>query len=244
MTDTREGSLSKHNDLGRPVTLPSSKGTSGLRSKLSLSLGAVLIATIVILQPAGDVLAQCAAKPPLQNWDAANRNPCLCFIPGEEAGAIFTAPAADYPLEILQVGIYWTSQFGGNPASLEQGIHIYAGGLPNPGAPVFTLPGPTLTDGILNVFILGSPVQINSGPFTVTLEFLNQSSGNQFASSLAEDGPAGCRPGQNVVFTGGQWSDACVLGVGGDWVIEVVYRPCAPPVPVDQTTWGAIKALY
>src|SRR5262245_63721763 len=48
-----------------------------------------------------------------------------CFAPGEQAGVVFTAPAAHYPLEILRVGIAWGSQSGGAPSSLEQAIHIY-----------------------------------------------------------------------------------------------------------------------
>ena len=89
--------------------------------------------------------------------------------------------------EILKVGIGWGSQFGGAPQSLEQAIHIYQGGLPNPGAPIFTLPGPLLNDGFINEFDLelipGNKV-IPSGPFTVTLEFLNQNAGDIFAPSV------------------------------------------------------------
>ncbi|UCG52226.1 MAG: T9SS type A sorting domain-containing protein [Candidatus Latescibacterota bacterium] len=156
---------------------------------------------------------------------------CPCFVPGEEAGAVLDAPADHYPLEILRVGIGWGSQFGGSPQSLEQAIKIYAAGLPNPGAPIFTLPGPQLTDGVINEFDLEplpDEIAIDSGPFTVTLEFLNSNAGDPFAPSVVHDGN-GCQGGKNVVYAvPGGWNDACLLGVTGDWVFYVIYRPCLP----------------
>ncbi|MCK4774049.1 MAG: T9SS type A sorting domain-containing protein, partial [Candidatus Krumholzibacteria bacterium] len=123
------------------------------------------------------------------------------------------------------------SQFGGNPAQIEQAIHVYAGGLPNPGSPVFTLLGPQLIDGVINEFNvepLPGEVSVGSGPFTITLEFLNNNSGDPFAPTVVHDGN-GCQAGKNVVFAvPGGWFDACVLGVTGDWVFYVVYRPCVP----------------
>lgn len=110
----------------------------------------------------------------------------------------------------------------------------------------FSLPGPTLTDGILNLFNLEplpGAILLGRGPFTVALEIFNQSSGNQCAPSVVDEGN-GCRAGQNVVFASNQWNDACQLGVTGDWVFEVVYRPCTPPVQIDETSWGTLKALY
>lgn len=69
---------------------------------------------------------------------------------------------------------------------------------------------------------------MDGGPFTVTLEFLNSNSGNFYASTVVHDGN-GCQPGKNVVFAiPGGWTDACALGVTGDWVFYVVYRPCVP----------------
>jgi hypothetical protein len=119
--------------------------------------------------------------------------------------------------------------FGGNPAQIEQAINVYQGTLPSPGSPVFTLPGPQLTDGFVNEFNiepLPGEVMITSGPFIVSLEFLNNSSGNIYASSVVHDGN-GCQSGKNVVYVSpGGWSDACPLGVTGDWVMYVVYRHC------------------
>ncbi|UCH82578.1 MAG: hypothetical protein JSW50_08810, partial [Candidatus Latescibacterota bacterium] len=68
------------------------------------------------------------------------------------------------------------------------------------------------------------------GPFTVTLEFLNQNANDPFAPSMVHDGN-GCQGGTNVVFAiPGGWADACLLGVTGDWVISVYYETC-PTVP-------------
>jgi hypothetical protein len=163
----------------------------------------------------------------LLNHQGAGSVACPCFVVGEEAGATFTVPAADYPIEILKIGIGWGSQFGGAPASLEQAIHLYAGGLPNPGAPQFSLLGPLFNDGFINTFDIsqaGGNRIINGGPFTITVEFLNQNAGNVFAPSVTHDGN-GCIPGQNVVKAiPGGWNDACLLGVTGDWVVTVEYR--------------------
>ena len=177
-----------------------------------------------------------------QHGDGAD--PGLCSRRGSRGD--FSPPANDFPLEILRVGIFWKSLFGAPPQSTEQAIHIYPAGLPNPGIPVFTSPGPTLTDGILNIFDLEPlPGQIimNQGPFTVTLEFLNQNAANPLAPSVVHDGK-GCVAGQNVVFASNQWVDACLVGVTGDWVFEVVYRPCIDPVQAEDSTWGLLEALY
>lgn len=177
------------------------------------------------LMPGGAAHAQSCGI--LQNYTGAGTVACPCFIVGEEAGVVLNVPAADYPIEILKIAIGWGSQFGGNPQQLEQAIHLYPAGLPNPGAPQFSLVGPQLTDGVINVFdislIPGNKI-INAGPFSITLEFLNQNAGNFFASSVVHDGN-GCQGGLNLVKAiPGGWSDACVLGVTGDWVMYVEYR--------------------
>ena len=174
---------------------------------------------------------------------------CPCFVPGEEAGAIFDVPASEYPIEILKVGIGWGSQFGGSPQVIEQAIKIYGAGLPNPGAPIFSLAGPQLTDGVINEFDLEplpGEIMIAGGPFTVTLEFLNQNANDFFAPTVVHDGN-GCQPAKNVVKAiPGGWNDACLLGVTGDWVFYVKYRSCAgtpvtvynglPNLPLGQAT--------
>jgi hypothetical protein len=176
------------------------------------------------LQAAGP----CPEEPPLQSFTGAGTTGCFCFVAGEEAGAVLDAPAAHYPIEILRVGIGWGSQFGGAPQSLEQAIKIYPNALPDPGTPLFTLLGPALNDGFINEFDLEplpGDILVNGGPFTVTLQFANDNVGNPFAPTMVHDGN-GCQPGKNVVKAiPGGWSDACQLGVGGDWQVYVVYRP-------------------
>lgn len=193
--------------------------------------------TPAMMIPGENVYAQCAEAPQLQNFTGGGMTVCPCFVPGEEAGVVFDAPPADYPLEILRIGIGWGSQFGGNPAQIEQAIHVYhAAGLPDPGAPIFSLVGPQLTDGVINLFNI-EPIQgevvITQGSFTVSLEFLNQSS--VLAPSVVHDGN-GCTAAKNVVKAiPGGWIDACLAGVTGDWVFFVVYRPCVTATGIGDT---------
>ena len=171
--------------------------------------------------------AQCPEEPVLQYWTGAGSVTCPCFVSGEEAGVVFTAPAQHYPLEILRVQIGWGSVFGGAPDSLENAIKIYPAGLPNPGTPQFQLSGPVLTDGFVNEFDLelvpGNKI-INSGPFTVSLEFLNQS-----PAARSERGPRRQRlPGRQERRgrdSRGLVRRVCARGVSGDWLFGVVYRP-------------------
>ncbi len=190
-----------------------------------LSLPTLLLLSSAL--SASTALAQCPDEPTLEHWTGSGAIVCPCFVAGEEAGAIFTAPAAHYPIEILRVGFGWGSQFGGGPTVLEQAIHIYPGTLPNPGAPQYSLNGPTLSDGFINEFDLeaypGNRI-VASGPFTVTLEFANSNAGQIFDPSFVNDGN-GCQPGKNVVKAiPGGWIDACALGVTGDWQVHVIYR--------------------
>jgi hypothetical protein len=184
---------------------------------------ALLVVAPALLATA--VRAQCPEEPPFQNYTGAGEVVCPCFVAGEQAGAVFTLPAAVFPIEILRVGIGWGSQFGGNPQQLEEAIHIYPAGLPDPGTPIFSLPGPALTDGAINEFDLEplpGEIIVTSSPFSVTLEFMNDQS--TFAPSVVHDGN-GCQAGKNLVkVESGAWFSACTLGVSGDWVFYVVYR--------------------
>lgn len=195
---------------------------AAIRRPLHIALLSIALAAV-----SASASAVCPEKPPLQNFTGGGSTICPCFVPGEEAGSVFNAPAGDYPIEILRVGIGWGSQLGGAPQSLEAAIHVYGTGLPNPGTPIFSLPGPQLNDGFLNEFDLepiSGEILVNSGPFTVTLEFLNQNSNDEFAPSVVHDGN-GCQAGKNVVFAiPGGWFSACALGVSGDWLFYVVYR--------------------
>lgn len=193
------------------------------------------------------VFAVCPEEPPLQNYTGGGTVVCPCFVAGEEGGAVLIAPTEHYPIEILRVGIGWGSAYGGTPQSLEAAIHIYDAGLPNPGTPIFTIGGPVLEDGFINVFDfepLPGEIVVDSGPFTVTLEFLNENAGNPTAPSMVHDGN-GCQTGKNVVFAiPGGWFDACLLGVTGDWVVYAVYRQvnCESGVGEELVTAG--KAAF
>ena len=192
------------------------------------------IGTLATAAPA--VLAQgtCPVEPTFQNYTGAGTTACPCFVENEQAGVVFDVPAAHYPIEITAVGVGYGSQFGGGPQVLEQAINIYGAGLPDPGAPIFTLDGPALNDGVINEFdldILLGKIIVNSGPFAVTLQFLEDNVGNGFHPTAVHDGN-GCQIGKNLIQDEfGTWSDACLLGVTGDWVFTVTYRQvnCTPP---------------
>ena len=225
-----------------------------LRASRRLSRIAVIIAAVLV-SGATRAHSQCT-ETLFQNYTGGGQVTCPCFVAGEQAGAVFTLPAAAYPIEILRVGIGWGSQFGGSGQTLGAAINIYAGGLPNPGSPIFSLPGPQLTDGAINEFNLGplpGEIVIPSGAFTVALEFDQDNAGDVFAPSVVHDGN-GCQAGKNVVFAiPGGWQSACALGVGGDWVIYVKYRSlkvtaAASPtsvtfanVPGNQTTCNTVN---
>lgn len=213
------------------------------------------LVSIALLFAASRAHAQCL-ETQFQNYTGGGQVVCPCFVANEQAGAVFTLPANVYPIEVLKVGIGWGSQFGGSGQTLGEAIHIYAGGLPNPGAPIFSLVGPQLTDGAINEFNLGplpGEIVIPSGPFTVALEFNSDNAGDPFAASVVHDGN-GCQGNKNVVFAiPGGWLNACALGVTGDWVIYVKYRSlnvtasASPPsvafsgAPGNQTTCSTVN---
>jgi hypothetical protein len=202
------------------------------------NLIALVLAAALLLGPAA-VLGECPEEDPLQHYTGSGTVVCPCFAAGEEGGAVFTAPAEHYPIEILRVGIGWGSQYGGTGYTLEQSIHIYGAGLPDPGTPVFSLDGPQLLDGYINEFDLEplpEEIVIASGAFTVTLEFMNDNAGIPSAPSMIHDGN-GCQIGKNVVYAvPGIWYDACLLGVSGDWIVYVIYRQdeCESGVPEEK----------
>ena len=199
---------------------------------------AVVLAAVFTFGPVA-AFGECPEEDPLQHYTGSGTVVCPCFVAGEEAGAVFTAPSEHYPIEILRVGIGWGSQYGGTGYTLEQSIHIYDAGLPNPGSPVFSLDGPQLLDGYINEFDLEplpGEIVIDSGAFTVTLEFMNDNAGDIFAPSMVHDGN-GCQSGKNVVYAvPGIWYDSCVLGVTGDWIVYVIYREdeCESGVPEEM----------
>jgi hypothetical protein len=197
--------------------------TSPRRDTVPVSLF-VLASIMASVLPAR---AQCPTEPTLQNFTGAGSTVCPCFVAGEQAGAVFTAPAANYPIQILRIGVGWGSSAGGAPASVEAALHVYPAGLPTPGAPLFTLDSPQLIDGFINEFnIEAEPEEVilNSGPFMVALQFANANAGDPFAPTVIHDGN-GCQAGKNTIFAiPGGWLSACAAGVTGDWVFYVTYR--------------------
>jgi hypothetical protein len=214
--------------------------------RISWGIAAFLAAVLLMIHPA--FADECPEEDPLQNYTGGGTVVCPCFVAGEEAGAVLEAPAEHYPIEILRVGIGWGSMYGGTGQTLEQAIHIYEAGLPNPGTPIFSLEGPVLNDGYINEFNLEplpGEITIDSGPFTVTLEFLNDNAGDPYAPSMVHDGN-GCQAGKNVVFAiPGGWYDACVLGVTGDWVVYAIYRQvnCGAGVGEEVVAGGDLLLL-
>lgn len=179
-------------------------------------------------------------EPPLQNFTGGGQVTCPCFVAGEEAGTVLNLPAGDFPIEVLRIGVAWASQFGGQPQTLEQAVKIYPAGLPSPGVPLFELQGPVMTDGFFNEWdISAAPVRVEGGPFMVTLKFNNSNSGNVFAPSVVHDGN-GCQPGKNSIYAiPGGWIDACAVGLTGDWVMYVVYRPDCTATGVEMVATNA-----
>lgn len=159
------------------------------------------------------------------------------FLAGESTAAWLTAACTG---DLVAMQVYWASQFGGTPTQLEQSLTLFAGGtFPTPGATLAQIPGPMLVDGVVNEYRFLDP-PTNSMPLqvpvaagqtvVVSLQFLNQSSGNPFAPSVTYD-QDGCQASSNAVdVLPGGWSDACPLGITGDFVIRAVVD-CAPPVP-------------
>ena len=178
------------------------------------------------LLAAGQAWSQCEDQFPLSNTEGAGTVMCPCFVEGEEAGVVLDVPAEDYPIEIIRIGVAWGSVLGDTPNTIQSALHIYENGLPNPGARLASLEGPAFIDGFVNEFNLEERggVRIESGPFTVTMEFMDTNAEMLTAASMVHDGD-GCQPGKNVVKAiPGGWSDACALGLSGDWVMHVVYR--------------------
>jgi hypothetical protein len=207
-----------------------------LRGAAAVFAAALIAVPLACIPPAG--AQPCNDEGPIQNYSVGISGVCPCFVSGEEAGAVFNVPAAHYPIQILTVGIGWASQYGGAPQQIEEAINVYGAGLPNPGTAIASLPGPVLSDGFINQFDLEAQlgqVMVPSGPFAVTLQFLNDNSGDIFAPTVGFDGD-GCQAGKNVVKAiPGGWLDACALGVSGDWVFFITYRHCDQVGVEDET---------
>jgi hypothetical protein len=166
-----------------------------------------------------------------------------CYRSGDQVGVVFDLPPDQYPLRITEVGISWANRFAHAGFSVEQGIHVYGGAIPS-SMPIFTQPYPVLTTDSLNTFdIADDDVQIQSGPFVVSLEYLNDAVPYTFATTITHDGN-GCTAGKNLVYTpAGGWQDACATGVNGDWVFHVEYEPvnCVAATGSDTTIFSGAE---
>ncbi|MBL4592124.1 MAG: hypothetical protein JKY96_09220 [Phycisphaerales bacterium] len=153
---------------------------------------------------------------------------CPCFAAGEEAAVWLTSPCDG---NIVAFQIFWKSQLGGAAQTLEESIKVYEGGVfPNPGALKDELFAPLLTDGGLNEFrfrddnqTIPISIPVSAGEeFVLSLKFGVANAGQIFQASIADDAN-GCQGGKNAVKVDGiTWTNACALGVGGDWVIRAV----------------------
>jgi len=226
-----------------PATTESRSNRSLGAALLQILLGLVLAAALILVMLV--MPAEATTEITLQNYNGNPGVACPCFVSREQAGVVLTAPPGDYPIEILRVGVYWGSMFGGTGVKLHQAIKIYDAGLPDPGVHIFELLGPQLTDGVINEFDLEplpGEIIINQGAFTVALEFLDANANDIFAPSVVHDGN-GCQWGMNVVFAvPGGWSDACALGVTGDWGFYAVYRS-ATLVGAGENVISSVPAL-
>lgn len=168
-------------------------------------------------------------------------NQCACFVSGEMVAVQLEAPAHWYPLQILEVHVFWGSFTNNGQPAVANSIRVFKGNaFPDPGEQIAELEGPQLTEGFLNAFVLEqllpNDIIIESGKFSVALEFGDDNVNNPFAGTVFSDrrvqhGGNGCTPGRNMVFAlpapGGVppgWYDACLLGVSGDWLIRAVVR--------------------
>lgn len=153
---------------------------------------------------------------------------CPCFAAGEEAAVWLTSPCDG---NIVAIQIFWKSILGGAAQSLEDEIVVYqAGNFPNPGAIKDSLSGPVLTDGGLNEYrfkdenqTIPISIPVSAGEeFVVSLKFLNTNFTDQTLPSIVSDTDS-CQGGKNTVKVNGTaWTNACSLGVTGDWVIRAV----------------------
>ncbi len=161
---------------------------------------------------------------------------CPCFGAGEEAAVWLTSPCDG---NIVAIQIFWKSLLGGAGQSLEDEIIVYeAGSFPNPGAVKDSFSGPVLTDGGLNEYrykdenqLIPISIPVTAGEeFVVSLKFLNTNFTDQFLPSIVSDND-GCSSGKNTVKVNGSvWTNACSLGVSGDWVIRAVIDCTGEPV--------------
>lgn len=192
--------------------------------------------------------------------NVSSGTPCQCFVPGDRAAAWLTS-SCDGNIVAVQVG--WKSTVGADPDFTEHSISVLAGGtFPVPGAALTNagnvpavITAPTLMDSTLNEYrdlnnASSTPLSVpvtNGQTFVVSLEYLNQNSGTNFPSTIW-DADLDCQANKNAVYIvdveppEDRWSDACILGVPGDWMIRAVVDCVEADVPA-VSEWGMIALL-
>lgn len=149
------------------------------------------------------------------------------FAAEEVAAAWLTSPCDG---EITHVRVIWLSFLGGAPDTLGAWVRVFQEGtFPVPGAVLVDLPGPVLSDGFENEFLLPSPIPVNeSQTFVVGFKF------NTAPPALGPSLPTdvdGCQAGRNGIFVipDDLWFSSCVLGVSGDFGLRAVVQCAAGP---------------
>lgn len=185
---------------------------------------------------------------------ASDATPCMCFIPDDEVAVWLTASCTG---NIVAVQVFWESPLGGEPSLFEDSISLHASGtfptpgsvLQNAGAVPATIVLPSLNDGVFNEFRFLDPsapmpsvplsVPVSSGQtFAVSLKYINDSSGGLGATTAWDQD--GCQSGLNAAQTGAVWTDACLLGVGGDWIIRAIVDCEVSDTPA-TSEWGLLS---
>lgn len=160
---------------------------------------------------------------------------CPCFAAGEEAAVWLSSPCDG---NIVGIQIFWKSLLGGAQVSLEDSIIVYeAGNFPNPGPVKDSFDAPALIDGGLNEFrfedenqTIPISVPVSAGEeFVLSLKFFNNNFTSQLLPSIVADTDS-CQGGKNTVkVNGSTWTNACSLGVSGDWVIRALIECSGEP---------------
>jgi len=220
----------------------------------------VLMTLVLIVKPVENLRAE---EIVLQN-DSLLEGQDAAYMEGFEAhdigAAVFELPEGVDAFRIDKVQILFLTS---DEAAFETfvDIHLYAGVLPDPGAPVLTIPGAGLFPGMVNE-ALPSAVGENwlvyrtDGPFAVGVEYLFALAGaiDPTTGHLATD-TNGCQSGKNMACdTATQtWFDPCSLVTPGNFVIRLVGEAFASMAPfgdwdddgdVDQDDFSAWQQCY
>ena len=180
--------------------------------------------------------------------DFSNATIVTGFVFEEKAASWLTSPCNG---NVRAVQVFWRSQTGTSPLSIENSIEISRSGtFPNPGALQTAVLGPVMNDGVFNEFRfidenntipINVPVTMNE-TFVVAFEFGNAPPSGVGPSVLRDTN--GIMPARNAILAsvGGNfiWFDAATLGVTGDWAIRAVVD--CPVVPNNVDVSVAISA--